>query len=152
MAALVWDGTRLMRPENPDSAQQREVLDALPVLVFLERGGTVVFANAEARHEMGIEGEWVERPVEDVLWGLLPGTAEPQTMLTGSKRGSPFHATLACKSGRMTPVEGTYSILDADLRESVIVAHLTGRERAPKSRLDGRRAGQHSGGRGDRPR
>jgi len=135
VAALVWDGTRLMRPENPDSAQQRVVLDALPVLVFMERGGVVVYANAEARHEMGIEGEWQERPVDDVLWGLLPGTAEPRTKLTGSKRGSPFHATLACKNGRMTPVEGTHCILDGEERESVIIAQVTGRERAPKSGL-----------------
>ena len=40
------------------------------------------------------EGEWVQRPVEDVLWGLFPGTAEPQTQLTGTEQGSPFHATL----------------------------------------------------------
>ncbi len=135
MAALVWDGIRLMRPENPDSAQQRVVLDALPVLVFVERGGTVVYANAEARHEMGIDGEWQERPVDDVLWGLLPGTAEPRTKLTGSKRGSPFHATLACKNGRMTPVEGTHRIIDGEVRESLIVAQVTGREHAPKSGL-----------------
>jgi Amt family ammonium transporter len=32
-------------------------------------------------------------------------------------------------------VEGTYSLLNSELRESVIVAHPSGRERAPKSRL-----------------
>ena len=32
-------------------------------------------------------------------------------------------------------MEGTYSILDAELREAVIVAHPGGRERAPKSQL-----------------
>ena len=123
-------------PENSDSAQQQEVLDALPVLVFLERAGRIVFANAEARQMLGVaEGEWTPRPVEDVLWGLFPGTAEPQTLLTGTKKGSPFHATLPAKGGRLQPVEGTYSILDAELREAVIVAHPGGRERAPKSRL-----------------
>ena len=77
---------------NPDA--QREVLDGLPVLVFLERAGKIVFANAEARQMLGMaDGEWVPRPVEDVLWGLFPGTAEPQTLLTGTRRGSPFHAT-----------------------------------------------------------
>jgi diguanylate cyclase (GGDEF)-like protein/PAS domain S-box-containing protein len=39
------------------------------------------------------------------------------------------------KSGELLPVEGTYSILDAELREAVIVAHPGGRERAPKSQL-----------------
>ena len=36
---------------NPDA--QREVLDSLPVLVFLERAGKIVFANAEARAVAG---------------------------------------------------------------------------------------------------
>jgi diguanylate cyclase (GGDEF)-like protein/PAS domain S-box-containing protein len=123
-------------PENSDSAQQQEVLDALPVLVFLERAGKVVFANAEARQTLGLaDGEWVERPVEDVLWGLFPGTAEPQTQLIGTRAGSPFHATLPSRGGRLLSVEGTYSILDAELREAIIVAHPSGRVRAPKSRL-----------------
>ena len=123
-------------PENADSSRQREILDALPLLVFLEQACKIVFANAEARQMMGLtEGDWAERPVEDVLWGLFPGTAEPQTLLTGTEKGSPFHATMPTKSGKLLPVEGTYSILDAELREAVIVAHPGGRERAPKSRL-----------------
>lgn len=123
-------------PENADASEQRRILDALPVLVFLERGGTIVFANHEARQMLGlVEGEWVPRPVEEVLWGLFPGTAEPQTLLTGTRQGSPFHATMPAKSGRLLPVEGTYSVLDPELREAVIVAHPGGRERAPKARL-----------------
>jgi diguanylate cyclase (GGDEF)-like protein/PAS domain S-box-containing protein len=123
-------------PENFDSIQQQDVLDALPVLVFLERAGKVVFANTEARQTLGLgEGEWVQRPVEDVLWGLFPGTAEPKTQLICTRTGSPFHATLPTRSGRLLPVEGTYSILNADLREAIIVAHPTGQARAPKSRL-----------------
>ncbi len=119
---------------NPDA--QREVLDGLPVLVFLERAGKIVFANAEARQMLGlVEGEWIARPVEDVLWGLFPGTAEPQTLLTGTRHGSPFHATLPAPNGRLVPVEGTYSISNAQLREAVIVAHPSEKERAPKSRL-----------------
>ncbi len=122
--------------ENAKPDAQLEVLDGLPVLVFLERAGKIVFANAEARELLGLtEGEWVQRPVEDVLWGLFPGTAEPQTPLTGTRHGSPFHATLPAKDGQLVPVEGTYSILNAELREAVIVAHPSGRERAPKSRL-----------------
>src|ERR1035437_1741958 len=122
--SVSWENTILNLPENSDSPEQREVLDALPVLVFLERAGRIVFANAEARQMLGLtEGEWVHRPVEEVLWGLLPGTAERQTSLTASRRGSPFHATLPAKNGRLYPVEGTYSILDAAPREAVIVAH-----------------------------
>lgn len=122
-------------PENSESGQQRAILDALPALVFLERAGRIVFANAEAQRLLGVEGDWVQRPVEDVLWGLFPGTAEPRTPLMGNQRGSPFHATLAGKGGHMTAVEGIYSILDSDAREGVIVAQASGRERTPKPRL-----------------
>jgi diguanylate cyclase (GGDEF)-like protein/PAS domain S-box-containing protein len=135
MAALVWDGIGLMRPEDPESAQQRILLDALPAMVFMERGGMIVYANAEARQEIGVEGKWQERPVDDVLWGLQAGTLEPRTHITGSKRSSPFHATLATRSGQMTPVEGTQCLIDVQKRESVIVAQVTGRERAPKPGL-----------------
>ena len=123
-------------PENSDSFEQQEILDALPVLVFLEREGKIVFANVEARQMLGLaEGEWTECPVEDVLWGLYPGTAEPQTLLTGSRRGSPFHATLPARNGNLLPIEGTYSLLNAELREAIIVAHPGGREQAPKPQL-----------------
>ncbi len=121
---------------NAESLKQREILDALPALVFLERDGRIVYANAEARQMMGhAEEEWLPRPVEDVLWGLMPGTAEPQTQLAGTRRGSPFHATLPTANGRLLAVEGTHSITNAELRESVIVAHPGGRGRAPKTRL-----------------
>lgn len=134
--SIPGEAIALNLPENSESGQQRQILDALPVLVFLERGGKIVFANAEARHLLGVgDDEWVPRPVEEVLWGLFPGTAEPQTLLTGTRRGSPFHATVPAKDGRLLPVEGTYSLLDADLREAIVVAHPGGRERAPKSRL-----------------
>ena len=36
-------------PENSDSAQQQDILNALPVLIFLERAGKIVWANAEVR-------------------------------------------------------------------------------------------------------
>jgi diguanylate cyclase (GGDEF)-like protein/PAS domain S-box-containing protein len=127
---------RLNLPENSDSAEQREILDALPVLVFLEREGKIVFANVEARQMLGLaEGEWTECAVEEVLWGLFTGTAEPQTLLTGTRQGSPFHATLPAGNGRLLPIEGTYSLLNAERREAVIVAHPGGRELAPKPQL-----------------
>ena len=136
VATVLSEATGLNLSEGADSSRQREILDALPVLVFLEQAGKIVFANVEARQMIGLtEGEWLPRPVEEVLWGLFPGTAEPQTLLTGTGKGSPFHATMPAKSGKLLPVEGTYSILDAELREAVIVAHPGGRERAPKSRL-----------------
>ena len=124
----------LYEDANPDA--QREVLDGLPVLVFLERAGKIIFANTEARRTLGLtEGEWTPHPVEEIIWGLFPGTAEPQTLLTGTERSSPFHATLHDTKGLLIPVEGTYSVLNPELREAVIVAHPSDRERAPKSRL-----------------
>jgi len=123
-------------PENSHDLQQQEILDALPVLVFLERGGELVFANREARHSLGMgDAEWVSRPVEDVLWGLSAGTAEPQTHLVGTRAGSAFHATLPTCSGQLLSVEGTYSILHSDRHEAIVVAHPTGTVRTPKSQL-----------------
>jgi diguanylate cyclase (GGDEF)-like protein/PAS domain S-box-containing protein len=136
IAAPPQEAMRVNEHGNPVPESQREVLDGLPVLVFLERAGTIVFANAEARDLLGAaEDEWVDRPVEDVLWGLFPGTAEPRTQLTGSQRGHPFHATLPATNGRLLPIEGTYSILNAEMREAVIVAHTADRAPVPKSRL-----------------
>jgi Amt family ammonium transporter len=126
----------LILPQNTDSAEQQELLDALPVLVFLERAGKIVFANAEARQMIGLdEPEWTPRPVDDVLWGLSSGTAEPRTQLTGTHRGSPFHATLTTTDGRLLPIEGTYCLLDGELCDAIIVAHPGGSSQAPRSRL-----------------
>ncbi len=123
-------------PENSDSAQQREILDALPMLVFLEREGKIVFANMEARLILGLaEEEWVPRPVVEVLWGLAAAPAKPQILPIGTKLSNSFRATLPARNGRMVPIEGTYSILNAELREAVIVAHPGGRDQEPKSRL-----------------
>ena len=134
--AFPGEARTLNLPTNADSREQQEILDALPVLVLLERGGHIVFANAEARRAMGLtEGEWVPRPVEDLIWGLNPGTAEPQTTLTSSGSGSAFHATLPGVSGHLQQVEGTYSLLSAERREAVIVAHPSSRERTPKPQL-----------------
>ncbi len=122
--------------ENTNPDPKREALDDLPVLVFLECAGKIVFANAEARQALGLtEEEWVPRPVEEALWGLFSGTAEPQTSLTGTRRSSPFHATLPAKDGSLVSVEGAYCILNAEKREAVIVALPSGTGRAPKSRL-----------------
>jgi PAS domain S-box-containing protein len=108
----------------------------LPALVFLERAGRIIFANSEARQMLGhAKDDWTPRPVEEVLWGLFPGTAEPQTLLTGTGRGNPFHATMPTGNGSMQPVEGTYSLINPLTREAVIVAHPGRREKAPKTRL-----------------
>jgi PAS domain S-box-containing protein len=119
---------------NANSIGQRAVLDALPALIFLEREGKIIFANCEARMFLnGSAGEWTERPIEEVLWGLLPGTAEPQTRLKGTRLSRPFHATMPLAGGEMMPVEGTYSVLGDSPSESVIVAWPGVHERAPKS-------------------
>jgi diguanylate cyclase (GGDEF)-like protein/PAS domain S-box-containing protein len=122
-------------PQNAESAQQRQILDSLPVLVFLERAGKIVFANAEARLALGLaHEEEIHRPVEDVFWGLLPA-ADAQAPAEAGRIGAQFHATLLARNGRMQPVEGTYSTVNAEQREAVIVAHLGNRDLAPRSRL-----------------
>ncbi|MGA9670335.1 MAG: EAL domain-containing protein [Terracidiphilus sp.] len=123
-------------PKNSDSAEQREVLDALPVLVFLEYAGKIAFANAEARRLLGVaDGAWVPCPVEDVLWGLSTGMAEPQTQLAAGCEGTPFHATLHCPDGQMLAVEGICHTLDPDSRDAVIIACPKGAAQTPRLRL-----------------
>ena len=135
-SALSWKRNDLNLPENSESAQQRAILDALPVLVFLEREGTLVYANAEARRTIGdLEDIWTPRPVEDVLWGLFPGMANPKTLLTGSIQNRSFHATVPARSGRLVGVEGTYSRPGPEWHDAVIVALPSDREQAVKPRL-----------------
>lgn len=132
---MFWDNANVNQADNSDAQQQRDILDAVPVLVFLERAGRLVYANAEARHAIGWEGEWQECPIEDVLWGLQAGTLEPRTPFAAGLRGRPFHATLACRDGRMLPIEGTRSVLDPEKRENIIAGQVTGRERTPRPGL-----------------
>jgi PAS domain-containing protein len=103
--AVSWGAMGFNLPENSDSAMQRDILEALPVLVFLERAGKIVFANAEARQLPGLEqDEAFERPVEDVLWGVFPGAAEPQTLLTCGPRGNPRFGWPRTPAGRSLPL------------------------------------------------
>ncbi len=123
-------------PQSSESAEQFQLLDALPVLILLERAGKVVYANAAARQMIGHDdGLWTPRPVDDLLWGLSSGTAEPRTLLKGTQTGSPFHATLTANDGSLLPIEGTYSLLNGDLCDAIIVAHPGGRILAPRSRM-----------------
>lgn len=122
--------------QNWESPGQQEILDGLPALVFLVRAGRVVFANREARELLRWEGEtWASRPIDEVLWGLLPGTAEPQTVVAGGRTSNPFHATLATRGGHMLAVEGTYCAMEGDREDAVIVAQPVERERTPRPRL-----------------
>jgi Amt family ammonium transporter len=135
-ARIVWEIDRLSLPLNSDSAEQREILDALPVLVFLEREGRIVFANAEARQMLGVaDRDWTPRPTEEILWRLSSGTAGTQTLVDCSRRGGPFHATLLAGNGQLLPVEGFRSILNTEPLEVVLVAHSKGRSGVPKLNL-----------------
>ena len=114
MASVPWEAISLNLPANSASLEQRAVLDALPVLVFLERAGRIVFANAEVRRMLGTEGEWVERPVvEDVLWGLFPrhGGAADAAHRHAQRQSISRHPAY---QGPAAPaqVEGAYSLID----------------------------------------
>jgi Amt family ammonium transporter len=136
LARIAWEIDSLNLPRNSDSPVQREILDALPALVFLEREGRVVFANAEARRTLGVAGqEWIARPCEEILSGLSSGTAEPQTLVASSGHGSPFHATLAAGAGQLLPVEGIRCILNTEPLDAVIVAYSKESAELPKLKL-----------------
>lgn len=130
--AIICGAMGLSLSENSDPARQRDVLDALPVLVFFEREGKIVFANAEARRMLGYaEEEWRSRPLEEAIWGLHTGAVES----FGAWRGVVFHATMPDRNGHLLPIEGVYSHLESDPQQSIIVAHASGREPVPKPRL-----------------
>jgi diguanylate cyclase (GGDEF)-like protein/PAS domain S-box-containing protein len=134
--AIIFGAMGLNLPENSDSVQQREILDALPVFVFLEREGKIVYANAEARCALGYsEEKWRPRPLEDAIWGLHAGAANSQTQLSSLRRSVAFHATMPDKQGCLLPIEGVYSPLGDDPRQSIIVAHRVGRAHVPKPPL-----------------
>ena len=89
-ATIPWEATGLNLPENSDSSKQQEILDALPVLIFLEQAGKIVFANTEARQMLGItEGEWVTRPVEDVLVGTVSRNGGTPDVVDRNEEGQP---------------------------------------------------------------
>ena len=123
--------------QNPQNTAQQQVLDALPVLVLIERSGKVVFANAEVRHLLGRdEGEWIPAATEELIWGLGAGTAEPHTRLSDHGRARPFHATLPTAKGRILSIEGVYCPGDEeDPETALIIAHPASHERAPRTRL-----------------
>ena len=111
---------------------QQEIFEALPALVFLERSGKIVYANSEARRLLGLANEeWIERPIDEVLWGFFPFAAKSQSPL----EASPFHAALHAANGMVVPIEGSCGMLNPEVREKVIVGHPVGREKVPKSRL-----------------
>ena len=82
------------------------------------------------------DGEWMHRPTEEVLWE--PVSRHGRTAKSGDRdedgaaRSMPRFRPAA---GGCMPIEGTYTLLTADVREAIIVAHPGGRERAPKPRL-----------------
>ena len=112
-------------PDNASLGEQRQVADRRHELVFLERGGKIVFANAEARQMLGLTaGEWIARPIEDVLWEVKASAAIPAPGTTKS-----FRATILARNGRLFQVEGTYTPVATDPREAIIVAQPTGYEK-----------------------
>ena len=128
---LAFDGPAF---DRIDPLAQRALFDALPVLLFLERSGQVIFANTAARRLMGVEDRpWTGRAMEELLWGLYPSLAEPDSSLTGPRvSGRCFHASLAAGDGETIAIEGAYCMLNESRREAVIVAHASGR--APAAR------------------
>jgi Amt family ammonium transporter len=133
-AAVTAASMKFLEKTNP--CAQQEIFDALPALVFLERAGKIVFANAEARQLLGLaEEEWSGRPIDEVLWGFFPSAAGPRARPAATTNSSPFHATIHARGGSLVPVEGACCTLNSEPRETIIVGHPAGRERVPKSRL-----------------
>ena len=122
-------------PENTKNPEQRSYFGSLPLLVFLERGGKIVFANAEARQMLGLVlGDWLPRSIEDVLWGFTAG-AEPRGRQTAPESASRyFRATVPSRHGQQYPVIGSYTIVQGSPREAIIVAQPAAEEQAESAK------------------
>jgi len=132
----ILEADRLQLPHNPGPFDGCEILDALPVLIFTEHQGKILFANAEARRILGkLDAPWQPIPTDELIWGLRAGTAEPHTRITDHGRARPFHATLPSSHGRILSVEGVICPEENDPETAIIIAHPTQVERAPRSRL-----------------
>lgn len=103
--------------QDAGKTEQAEILDRLPALIFLERAGEIVFANAAARSLLGID-PWQARKIEAVLEGFITDANEQRP----AESGIDFHATLRDATGAPTAVAGRYRVLE-EQREAVMIAH-----------------------------
>lgn len=103
--------------QSAENTEQAELVDQLPALVFIERAGEIVFANAAARQLLGT-GQWQPRKIESVLeeFAVDAGGGQP------AENGIVFHAMVRTVEGTRRTLEGRYRVLDAGRSEAVMVA------------------------------
>lgn len=97
----------LHRKDNAEFAQQRAVLDALPVPVFALRAGRVVFANLSACQRMGWETTApLDLAYEDVFRSALPNCSADPENPEWLSADHPFQSILQRPRGHLEAVTG----------------------------------------------
>jgi Amt family ammonium transporter len=122
------------------TAQQRLLLEALPCYVFVQRGGTVVYANRIARDILHL-AEGASMPVDDLFRGQYPGFAysQPSRMQRGPGNvlGSgalPYSSDFICQMrtplDSAVPVRGSFRMLRVEPEPELLVVALRSQRNA----------------------
>jgi diguanylate cyclase (GGDEF)-like protein/PAS domain S-box-containing protein len=124
------------------TAQQKSLLEALPCYVFVQRGGSVVYANRVAREILHIE-EGVVMPVGELFQGQFPGFAYAHP--NGSAHGtgnvfgsgsqaysSEFNCQMRTPVEASVPVRGSFRMLRVEPEPELLIVALRSRRDAEK--------------------
>jgi diguanylate cyclase (GGDEF)-like protein/PAS domain S-box-containing protein len=121
------------------TAQQKSLLEALPCYVFVQRGGSVIYANRVAREILHLEESSV-LPVENLFHGRFPGFAYARagvgTRASAHVFGSGTQAYSSDFNCEMrtpldpVPVRGTFRMLRVEPEPELLIVALRQREEA----------------------
>ena len=137
VGALVHCGQSMTNSEADVAvltAQQKSLLEALPCYVFVQRGGTVVYANRVAREILHLE-EGVELPVDGLFQGKFPGFAyaHPGAVVRGTSNvygsggqaySSDFNCQMRTPLDASVPVRGSFSLLRVEPEPELLIVAL----------------------------
>jgi diguanylate cyclase (GGDEF)-like protein/PAS domain S-box-containing protein len=114
------------------TAQQKSLLEALPCYVFLQRGGTVVYANRVAREILHLE-EAAVLPVGELFRGRFPGfvygagaARGPAHTLAGGSHAysSDFNCEMRTPLDSSVQVRGTFRMIRAEPEPELLIVAL----------------------------
>ncbi len=129
------------------TAQQRLLLEALPCYVFVQRGGSVVYANRVARDILHLE-EGSVVPVDDLFRGQFPGFAYAQSGKTQRGPGNVFGSGTQAYSSDFicqmrtpldaaVPVRGSFRMLRVEPEPELLIVALRSQRNAEPSSAQG---------------
>jgi diguanylate cyclase (GGDEF)-like protein/PAS domain S-box-containing protein len=125
------------------TAQQIALLEALPCYVFVQRGGSVVYANRVAREILHLDPAAV-LPVSELFRGRFPGFVyeestggtAPVVTAAGHAYSSDFHCEMRTPLDSSVPVRGTFRMLRADPEPELLIVALKAHREEQASDLE----------------